>query len=970
MLIHFKRFGQGGSKYFTNPNPEDAELQEALNSMKLSRQKDSMKQIIASMTIGKDVSKLFPDVVKLIRTKNIELKKLVYLYLINYARVKPDLIFLAVAAFHSDARDGATPLIRGLAIRTMGCIRVPEIVSYLCETLSYCIKDKDAYVRKTAAMCVSKLYQTSPQQVRENGFINILHDCLEDENPIVVANAMSALSEISILSGVNQIKIKSKNLKNILDSLTKANEWAQVQILDALVFYNTKKSTHAEEVIEGVMPRLSHVNQSVVMSAIKVIMKFMDSIDDIEKIKVYCKKLTNSIMSILISYPEIQYILLRSLHAIVLKRPILLEKEFKYFYVQYNDPIYIKLEKVDILYKLCNKKNYEMIIQEFTSYALTETNAELIRKSIKYIGYVGYKFESSYDLCVRSINKIIDNNNEDAVPECIIVARDLMRKYKSTALDLIKKITLDLINSISDLNAKSAALYIIGEFCEQIPESTEIITFFVNNFSNAEMNLNSKVKLQILNACVKNFLTKPDEGEEIVKDCLQRGAEESENPDVRDRAYIYWRLLEIDPDIAKEMICSEKPSFKFTEHDELDVDTIDDMINNMTNVSACYFKKDKDIINEEDMVVDEEALKEKEEKEKKEKKEEKKEKKDKKRKKKKKKKDIEEEQINEADLIGLGGGEELANEEIKPNGDESGKNKNKKQTQNPNLINNDIFDIFNSNNNNGNLNTSAHVPSPNNNLFGLGDILNPQTPSSNQGSQHTVPTSIFENSNQFPTTKVTPCYNQNNIIIYSQFQRSNGLLQLGLYFSEGGKNGSMCNLSLNKNSFGLICAPFSEIRDNIALFPMKNNMNNADRQPPANPFVINASLQIDNNVINIKLIMNISVLYIENAKLVGKPFMDFYTKNQGNNFNSKIYTYPSYDNEEDVKVALEKINILFTAKQGKENPPKSYFSANILGSMPFLIEVFIDNGEVNLKIIANNQSVVALIKESIDSVLN
>ena len=613
MLIHFKRFGQGGSKYFTNPNPEDAELQEALNSMKLSRQKDSMKQIIASMTIGKDVSKLFPDVVKLIRTKNIELKKLVYLYLINYARVKPDLIFLAVAAFHSDARDGATPLIRGLAIRTMGCIRVPEIVSYLCETLSYCIKDKDAYVRKTAAMCVSKLYQTSPQQVRENGFINILHDCLEDENPIVVANAMTALSEISILSGVNQIKIKSKNLKNILDSLTKANEWAQVQILDALVFYNTKKSTHAEEVIEGVMPRLSHVNQSVVMSAIKVIMKFMDSIDDIEKIKVYCKKLTNSIMSILISYPEIQYILLRSLHAIVLKRPILLEKEFKYFYVQYNDPIYIKLEKVDILYKLCNKKNYEMIIQEFTSYALTETNAELIRKSIKYIGYVGYKFESSYDLCVRSINKIIDNNNEDAVPECIIVARDLMRKYKSTALDLIKKITLDLINSISDLNAKSAALYIIGEFCEQIPESTEIITFFVNNFSNAEMNLNSKVKLQILNACVKNFLTKPDEGEEIVKDCLQRGAEESENPDVRDRAYIYWRLLEIDPDIAKEMICSEKPSFKFTEHDELDVDTIDDMINNMTNVSACYFKKDKDIINEEDMVVDEEALKEKEE---------------------------------------------------------------------------------------------------------------------------------------------------------------------------------------------------------------------------------------------------------------------------------------------------------------------------------------------------------------------
>ena len=359
MIIRFKKFGQGGSKYFTNRNPEDAEIVEALGSLKVAKQKEAMKQIIASMTIGKDVSKLFPNVVKIIRTKNIELKKLVYLYLINYARIKPDLIFLAVASFHSDAKEGETPLIRGLAVRTMGCIRVPEIVSYLCETLSWCIKDKDAYVRKTAALCVSKLYATSPQLVRENGFIDILHECLKDENAIVVANAMSALSEISTLSGVNQLKIKSKNLPHILDSIAKASEWGQVQILDALILYNPKKSSHAEEVIEAVIPRLSHVNQSVVMSAIKVILKFMDLIDDIHKVKNYCKKLTNSIMSILLSYPEIQYVLLRALHAIVVKRPMLLDKEFKYFYIQYNDPIYIKLEKADILYKLCDKKNYE-----------------------------------------------------------------------------------------------------------------------------------------------------------------------------------------------------------------------------------------------------------------------------------------------------------------------------------------------------------------------------------------------------------------------------------------------------------------------------------------------------------------------------------------------------------------------------------------------------------------------------------
>ena len=242
---------------------------------------------------------------------------------------------------------------------------------------------------------------------------------------------------------------------------------------------------------------------------------------------------------------------------------------------------------------------------------MTETNAELIQKSIKYIGYIGYKFESSLDLCVNCISKIIDNKNEDAIPECLIVSRDLMRKYQGTALNLIEKINIELINNLTDTNAKCASLFIIGEFCEQIPTSTEIISIFVNSFCNVEIN--SKLKLQILNAAVKNFLTKPDESEELVKICLQKGAEESENPDVRDRAYIFWRLLELDPDIAKQMVCGEKSMFKFIEADELDVDTIDDMINNMTNVSACYFKKDKDMINEEDMVVDKEAIKEKEE---------------------------------------------------------------------------------------------------------------------------------------------------------------------------------------------------------------------------------------------------------------------------------------------------------------------------------------------------------------------
>ncbi len=41
------------------------------------------------MTVGKDVSSLFMDVLKCVGTSNLEMKKLVYLYIINYAKTQP-----------------------------------------------------------------------------------------------------------------------------------------------------------------------------------------------------------------------------------------------------------------------------------------------------------------------------------------------------------------------------------------------------------------------------------------------------------------------------------------------------------------------------------------------------------------------------------------------------------------------------------------------------------------------------------------------------------------------------------------------------------------------------------------------------------------------------------------------------------------------------------------------------------------
>ena len=47
----------------------------------------------------------------------------------------------SVPCFLQDSQD-PNPLIRALAVRTMGCIRVDKITEYLCDPLQRCLKDE------------------------------------------------------------------------------------------------------------------------------------------------------------------------------------------------------------------------------------------------------------------------------------------------------------------------------------------------------------------------------------------------------------------------------------------------------------------------------------------------------------------------------------------------------------------------------------------------------------------------------------------------------------------------------------------------------------------------------------------------------------------------------------------------------------------------------------------------------------
>ncbi|XP_027562200.1 AP-1 complex subunit beta-1 isoform X2 [Neopelma chrysocephalum] len=573
------------SKYFTTTKKgEIFELKAELNSDKKEKKKEAVKKVIASMTVGKDVSALFPDVVNCMQTDNLELKKLVYLYLMNYAKSQPDMAIMAVNTFVKDCED-PNPLIRALAVRTMGCIRVDKITEYLCEPLRKCLKDEDPYVRKTAAVCVAKLHDINAQLVEDQGFLDTLKDLISDSNPMVVANAVAALSEIAESHpSSNLLDLNPQSINKLLTALNECTEWGQIFILDCLANYMPKDDREAQSICERVTPRLSHANSAVVLSAVKVLMKFMEMLSkDLDYYGTLLKKLAPPLVTLLSAEPELQYVALRNINLIVQKRPEILKHEMKVFFVKYNDPIYVKLEKLDIMIRLASQANIAQVLAELKEYA-TEVDVDFVRKAVRAIGRCAIKVEQSAERCVSTLLDLIQTKVNYVVQEAIVVIKDIFRKYPNKYESVIATLCENL-DSLDEPEARAAMIWIVGEYAERIDNADELLESFLEGFHDES----TQVQLQLLTAIVKLFLKKPTETQELVQQVLSLATQDSDNPDLRDRGYIYWRLLSTDPVAAKEVVLAEKPLIS-EETDLIEPTLLDELICHIGTLASVYHK--------------------------------------------------------------------------------------------------------------------------------------------------------------------------------------------------------------------------------------------------------------------------------------------------------------------------------------------------------------------------------------------
>ncbi|KAJ4848705.1 AP3-complex subunit beta-A [Turnera subulata] len=212
-------------------DPEDVNIGPLLDSKFDSEKCEALKRLLALIAQGFDVSNFFPQVVKNVASQSLEVKKLVYLYLLHYAEKRPNEALLSINSFQRDLGD-SNPLVRAWALRTMAGIRLHVIAPLVLVAVGKCAKDPSVYVRKCAANALPKLDDLRLDE-HSSSIQEIVGILLRDSSPAVVGAAAAAFSSVC----PDNYSLIGKNYKRLCEILPDVEEWGQIVLIGILLRY-------------------------------------------------------------------------------------------------------------------------------------------------------------------------------------------------------------------------------------------------------------------------------------------------------------------------------------------------------------------------------------------------------------------------------------------------------------------------------------------------------------------------------------------------------------------------------------------------------------------------------------------------------------------------------------------------------------------------------------------------------------
>ncbi|XP_069079489.1 AP-3 complex subunit beta-1 isoform X2 [Pleurodeles waltl] len=596
----------GALGLFSSDVKKNEDLKEMLESNKDSAKLDAMKRIVAMISRGKNASELFPAVVKNVASKNIEIKKLVYVYLVRYAEEQQDLALLSISTFQRALKD-PNQLIRASALRVLSSIRVPIIVPIMMLAIKEASSDLSPYVRKTASHAIQKLYSLDPEQ--KEMLIEVIEKLLKDKSTLVAGSVVMAFEEVC----PERIDLIHKNYRKLCNLLVDVEEWGQVVIIHMLTryartqfvspwkegdlqgdinennFYTSdgeeKETDNVEKpyvmdpdhrlLLRNTKPLLQSRNAAVVMAVGQLYWHLAPS----SEVGIVAKALVR----LLRSHREVQYIVLQNIATMSIQKRGMFEPFLKSFYVRSTDPTMIKTLKLEILTNLANDTNISTVLREFQTYVKSQDKL-FAAAAIQAIGRCATNISEVTDTCLNGLVYLLSSRDEVVVAESVVVIRKLLQTQPAHHGEIIKHMA-KLLDNITVPMARASILWLIGEYCERVPKiAPDVLRKMAKSFTNED----DHVKLQIVNLSAKLYLTNSKQTKLLTQYILNLGKYD-QNYDIRDRTRFIRQLIVPNEKsgalskYAKRIFLAQKPAplleSPFKDRDRFQLGTLSHTLN-------------------------------------------------------------------------------------------------------------------------------------------------------------------------------------------------------------------------------------------------------------------------------------------------------------------------------------------------------------------------------------------------------
>jgi AP-4 complex subunit beta-1 len=503
--------------------------------------RENIKKVIMYMTLGIDMSRLFSEMIMASQLGDTVQKKMVYLYLTTYAEENADLAILAVNTLQKDTKD-VDPSVRGLALRSLCSLHLPNMIEYLEPAIAAGLTDPNGYVRKTAVMGVLKFSRISSPI---SGFLEQLKIMTSaDKDVNVISNCIVVLSELNALNSlVNQALVYS-----LLNRFGSFSEWSKCFIIDkVLSAYEPESTDELFNIFNALDVYLKQTSVPVSFGILKLFLNW--TTDDKNMTDQVIMRIKDPLLTLLSSASasiEMQHVILSKIGDLSKSFPsftTLLTPHWKSFLLGDYDTVETGKLKLDILSSLENKFEIINEMKEYLWIPKIETFA--IESLVKIV----CRPDDSITGIAPQVLTILMETAEYTPAAALCGIRDILFRYPENVSvvtenpDFLRSMLPKIFSNDSALPGLEALVWILGEYgsdIEEAPYSLESI--FDEKWCPSSEEL-TPVLISIIHAALKLFFKRPLEMRSLLERVMYAAIEESSNPDVRDTALMYWRML-------------------------------------------------------------------------------------------------------------------------------------------------------------------------------------------------------------------------------------------------------------------------------------------------------------------------------------------------------------------------------------------------------------------------------------------